>query len=159
MELNDVQKKAIAQWVAEGRSIGEIQKLLAEQFSLSMLYMDVRFLLIDLGLNVKDKQSKPSPKAAILAPDAAEEPDLEAEPMPAGALGKGGSVELDRITRPGAVVSGTAVFSDGVKANWMLDQMGRLALDAGAQKNYRPTPEDVQSFQMEITKLLKKQGY
>ena len=29
------------------------------------------------------------------------------------------------------MVSGTVVFSDGIKANWTIDQMGRLALVAG----------------------------
>ena len=65
---------------------------------------------------------------------------------------------LDRIVRPGAMVSGTVVFSDGVKANWSLDQMGRLALGAD-RKDYRPSAEDIQAFQQAITAQLRKAGY
>ena len=72
--------------------------------------------------------------------------------------GTGGvAVTLDRIVKPGSVVSGTVRFSDGVSASWMLDQLGRLALDAG-KPNYRPSPEDVQAFQVELRNLLQSRG-
>jgi len=69
----------------------------------------------------------------------------------------GVAVTLDRIVKPGSVVSGTVRFSDGVNASWMLDQVGRLAIDAG-KPNYRPNPEDVQAFQMELRNLLQSRG-
>ena len=71
MELTDVQKQTVSKWVAEKRSIAEIQKLLAEQFSVSMTYLDVRFLLLDLGLEVKDKDIRRTAKP----PDLAAAPD------------------------------------------------------------------------------------
>ena len=80
---------------------------------------------------------------------------LNAEPMP----GAGGvSVDVDRIMRPGALVSGSVVFSDGVKATWALDQMGRLAL-GGTDKTYRPSAQDIQEFQTTIARELQKRGY
>jgi hypothetical protein len=37
-------------------------------------------------------------------------------------------VKVDEITRPGAMVSGSVVFTDGKKAGWYLDQTGRLGM-------------------------------
>jgi hypothetical protein len=68
------------------------------------------------------------------------------------------TVEVDRLTLPGSLVSGSVVFSDGVKANWSLDQAGRLALGA-KDKSYRPSAQDVQEFQMAIARELQKRGY
>ena len=71
-----------------------------------------------------------------MAPDAVEEDELSPEaladadaedlaaPTPAGTGSV--TVELDRIVRPGFMVSGNATFSDGVSGKWALDQMGRL---------------------------------
>ena len=67
------------------------------------------------------------------------------------------SVDLDRITRPGAVVSGSAVFSDGKRVQWLLDQYGRLALDAGSS-GYRPSQQDLAAFQRELQALLAQRG-
>ena len=82
----------------------------------------------------------------------------ETEEAPAAPAGGSVSVEIDRIVRPGAVVSGSVVFSDGVKATWALDQMGRLMLDSG-QAGYQPSPPDVQAFQRELSRQLQRHGY
>ena len=66
MELNETQKQSIKQWVGEGRTLSEIQTLIREEFDLSMTYMDVRFLVLDLGVNVQDK---PEPKPAATGLD------------------------------------------------------------------------------------------
>jgi hypothetical protein len=68
------------------------------------------------------------------------------------------SVEVDRVTKPGAVVSGTVSFSDGTHATWMLDQLGRLALDAGTP-DYRPSEADLQAFQKELKSALERRGF
>jgi hypothetical protein len=68
------------------------------------------------------------------------------------------SVTVDQIARPGALVSGKVTFSDGQKADWSLDQMGRLAL-AAQQKGYRPSQADVQEFQMALQNELAKMGF
>jgi len=67
-------------------------------------------------------------------------------------------VYVDRITRPGTVVSGNVVFSDGNKAQWAIDQMGRLALMPEV-KSYRPPASDIQAFQQAIHSQLQKMGY
>ena len=58
MNLSDVQKEAIAGWVAEGSKLSDIQSRINETFELSLTYMDVRFLIDDLDLVIKD-QPKP----------------------------------------------------------------------------------------------------
>jgi hypothetical protein len=161
MQLNEEQKTLVTQWVKEGCGLSEIQRRMTDQFKLSLTYMDVRFLIIELGLDIQDKRKSPPPEQAIapsadpLAPEAEEIPALAPEPPP----GAGGVVvDIDRLTLPGSLVSGTVVFSDGVKANWSLDQGGRLALGA-KDKNYRPSAQDVQEFQMAIARELQKRGY
>jgi len=153
MELNDQQRQAVRQWAAEGLGLSEIQQRIKEEFGISMTYMDVRFLVLDLDVAVADKEE---PVSGTPPGDLA----TAAEPPPApGPGGAGGvSVEVDVVTKPGAVVSGTAVFSDGVRAQWFLDQMGRLALDAG-QPGYRPSEQDVAAFQQELQAALRKKGF
>lgn len=57
--LTPEQKQAVADWVAAGDSLSTVQKKLLEQFQVTITYMDVRFLIDDLNLQVKD----PAPKA------------------------------------------------------------------------------------------------
>lgn len=164
MKLNDQQKALVAQWVKEGCGLSEVQRRLTSELKLNLTYMDVRFLVIELGLDLQEKvtstpakdlkATEPVTPPAGEAPDA-DIPELEPEPAPGtGAV----SVDVDRIMRPGSLVSGTVIFSDGVKATWALDQMGRLAL-GGADKTYRPSAQDVQEFQMAIARELQKRGY
>jgi len=150
MQLTDEQKAQVKKWVNEGCSLSELQKQINENFKLSTTFMDVRFLVLDLGLVIKDRQASSGPmdisKTQAAAPAAAEAP----------AIG-GVSVSLDRVLKPGAVVSGSVTFSDGVSAEWMLDQMGRLGLTAKTP-GYRPSQEDLQSFQEELASLLQSRG-
>jgi hypothetical protein len=52
------QKTAIASWIAAGDNLSAVQKKLAEQFKLSLTYRDVRFLVDDLDLTLKDAAPK-----------------------------------------------------------------------------------------------------
>lgn len=58
MTLSPEQKQAVAGWVAAGDNLSAVQKKLSEQFQISMTYRDVRFLVDDLNLELKD----PAPK-------------------------------------------------------------------------------------------------
>jgi hypothetical protein len=60
MTLTPEQKQTVASWVAAGDNLSTVQKKLSEQFQLSLTYMDVRFLVDDLGLELKNA----APKAA-----------------------------------------------------------------------------------------------
>jgi hypothetical protein len=61
------------------------------------------------------------------------------------------------LARPGSVVSGKVTFSDGMRADWYLDQMGRLGLGPEKQ-GYRPSAADVQQFQEALQIELGKIG-
>lgn len=162
MTLNEEQKIAVAKWAKEGCSLSEIQRRLTQEFSISMTYIDVRLLVIELGADIKE-QPKPAKPVDLKAPPAAAPNALDEDgPLsdlePESAAG-GVSVEIDRVVRAGSVISGTVVFSDGVHATWALDQTGRLALAAGSQKDYRPSQADAQAFQQAVVKELRKHGY
>jgi hypothetical protein len=58
MTLTPEQKKAVSEWVAAGDNLSAVQKKLSEQFKISMTYMDVRFLVDDLNLALKDATPK-----------------------------------------------------------------------------------------------------
>lgn len=72
MSLSPEQKQAVSTWVAAGDNLSAVQKKLAEQFKLSLTYRDVRFLVDDLNLALKD----PAPKV-----DAS---DVSKTPVPVG---------------------------------------------------------------------------
>lgn len=144
MELNDVQKQAVAEWVTEGVSLSDIQKKINAEFEIPMTYMDVRLLVIDLDVDIVEE---PEPEKKEEEPEEIAATDVD-----------GVNVEVDAITRPGSIVSGTVVFTDGVKASWYLDQSGRIALDAG-RPDYKPGEEDLKVFQQELRAALKKKGF
>src|SRR5690349_16094987 len=58
MTLSPEQKQTVASWVAAGDNLSAIQKKLSEHFKISMTYMDVRFLVDDLDLSIKDAAPK-----------------------------------------------------------------------------------------------------
>jgi len=167
MNLDDSQRKKVAEWIGQGLKLSEIQSRLNSEFGLTMTYMEVRFLVDDLKLTPKDvERVKPgqSPLTATgAAPPAGSHPSpgksasgpKPAEPS-AAAPGKV-SVSVDTLARPGAVVSGKVTFSDGNKAEWYLDQGGRLGLVA-EKAGYRPPAADVQDFQMALETELSKMG-
>ncbi|MBM4142206.1 MAG: hypothetical protein FJ225_01230 [Lentisphaerae bacterium] len=151
MELSADQKTAVGAWVRQGAGLFEIQTRLRAEFGLSATYMDVRFLVLDLGLAIKDKARPPENRQKDKLAAA---PDREADADTAGGV----AVEIDRVMKPGALVSGSVTFSDGVSATWLLDQLGRLALQA-QRPGYRPSAEDMAAFQTELRTALEKQGY
>jgi hypothetical protein len=160
MQLNDEQKQKVRQWGTEGCGLSEIQKRLRGEYNLALTFMDVRFLVIELGIELKEADKPTTPKNMDLSKGKAAEADPldEAKMPPDDAAPAGGvSVEIDRVMKPGALVSGTVKFSDGVSAAWSLDQFGRLGLNI-TKPNYRPSPEDIKAFQQELTRLVQSRG-
>jgi hypothetical protein len=160
MELNDTQKQAVIGWAQEGLGLSEIQKNLLAEFDLKLTYMDVRFLVLDLDCNIQDKVVAP-PKVDDAPPKAPTTHDLddaasELDETPGG--GGNVTVDLDRVVKAGSVVSGTVIFSDGVSAAWAVDNSGRMVLDPGDKKDYRPAEEDVKAFQIELKRLITERG-
>ena len=170
MEISDAQKAVITEWIQEGRSLADVQRSLREAFEISMTYMDVRFLVDDLDIAVVEEEpEEPEEPEAPEAPEAPEKPEVEpgeestAEPAEAELVDEGANgavtVDVDAIPRPGSLVNGTVVFSDGVSLGWQLSAAGQLGLIPGDDPEYRPSPEDVQSFQSQLEEVLRKKGF
>jgi hypothetical protein len=150
MNLTDAQREQVAAWINSGVKLSDIQNRLNTEFGLKFTYMEVRFLVDDLKLTLRDSEPPtvvtPPPEAAKLAP-------VE----PASALG-GVSVIVDHLAKPGALVSGKVTFSDGQVAEWYLDQTGRLGV-VPKQTGYKPSAGDVQSFQTALQAEIAKLGF
>src|SRR3954471_18953258 len=109
-QLTDEQRQKVTEWIAAGLKLSEIQDRMGTEFDLRMTYMDARLLVDDLKLTPKDPIVPEAPKP--------EEP-AAAAPAEEGAAPAGESkcsVSVDAVTKPGAMVSGKATFSDGQTA-------------------------------------------
>lgn len=158
MALTDEQKSAVAQWIDEGAKPADVQSRIAKEFDVHLTYMEVRFLIDDLKVMPKDPAPAEAPKPAEPAvedapPAAPPEPPTEAMPEPSGGV----SVQVDTLTRPGAMVSGRATMSDGKQVEWYLDQFGRLGM-VGPEPGYRPPQQDIPTFQAALERELQKMG-
>jgi len=172
MNLDDLKKHKVAAWIEEGLKLSEIQNKLASELGANLTYMEVRLLVNELKLMPKDQPppqpttaiagQPPSEGAALPGEERLEEPLAEealgAAPGEPGARAVSVAVSVDRVARPGAMVSGSVTFSDGNTAGWYLDQMGRLGI-VPQQTGYRPAPQDLQAFQIELQKELQKLGF
>lgn len=148
MQLTDEQRAAVAAWIEAGASLADVQRNLKEQHAVALTYMEVRFLVDDLNLQIKER-ARPAEASERLA--AAKEQG-EHERVHGDGAGSGVKVTVDRITKPHALASGKATFTDGESAEWMLDQTGRLALNPSTP-GYRPSREDVMAFQDELQRV------
>ncbi len=156
MELTEQQKEAVKKWVGEGRGVSEIQKLISSEFGADMLYMDVRFLIDDIGAEIPAAGGSPEPEEAR-RPDqvpggvepAADRPAEGTAPDSPGGV----RVSVSPIQRPGTVMSGDVVFSDGGRAEWVLDSAGRLGLNPETE-GYSPPQQDLPEFQNKLREAL-----
>src|SRR2546430_16548730 len=99
MSLDNAQRRTVADWIAQGQKLSEIQKRLADELGVHLTYMEVRLLVDDLRLTPKDiEPSKPvelsgsSSSAAAGGPAAAWLPD--------SSTGLDGSKAFGRSLRP-----------------------------------------------------------
>ena len=160
MNLTDEQRQRVTAWILQGAKLSEVQNRLVSEFGLKLTYMEARFLVDDLKLTPKD----PEPPKAVVPPAAAPAPGpaklaAEKNPAPEETLPASGvSVSVDKITKPGAIVSGKVNFSDGQVADWYLDQTGRRGV-VPKQAGYKPSAADVQDFQLALQQEVAKLGY
>ena len=181
MNLDETQKATVREWIQAGVGLSEIQSKLDSEFGVSVTYMEVRFLVDDLGVVPKDPEPEPEPDAEAGTdagaqeagvPEPAADSGMPEAPAPAesgmppgngmegepDAGGGGVSVTVDQITRAGALASGKVTFSDGNSAAWSLDQMGRLGLSAD-DPGYKPSQQDVMEFQVQLQRKLSGPGF
>jgi len=162
MNLNETQRQQVATWVADGLKLSEIQSRLASELGVSLTYMEVRLLVDDLKLTPKDHEP-PKTAAAIGAATAnakATQPLDDPAPAAGAPPEAAGNVfvTVAKLARPGTLVSGSVTFSDGITAEWYLDQTGRLGV-VPKQQGYKPSAGDVQQFQMALEGELAKLGF
>lgn len=157
MNLNDTQRQTVAGWVAEGLKLSEVQNRLASDLGVRMTYMEVRLLVDDLKLKLKDPEV-PKPAVPVTASSpSVESPAATPPALPAVGAPGGVSLSVDQLARPGALVSGKVTFSDGMNADWYLDQTGRLGV-VPQQQGYKPSAADVQQFQVALEREMTKIG-
>ena len=148
-DLSSEQVEMVKEWVAEGAQMADLQKRLKDDFGFNVTYMDTRFLSLDLALNFQVVEEESEGPYDIENPEAQEEVDLGPLVQDEEAV----TVTLDQVARPGAMVSGTVTFSDGMKALWLIDEMGRPSIDPD-QPGYQPSEADLVRFQAELKGLL-----
>lgn len=148
-DLSSEQVEMVKKWVAEGAQMADLQKRLKDDFGFNVTYIDTRFLSLDLALNFQVDEEESEGPNDIENPEAQEEVDLGPLVQDEEAV----TVTLDQVARPGAMVSGTVTFSDGMKALWLIDEMGRPSIDPD-QPGYQPSEADLVSFQAELKGLL-----
>src|SRR3954468_16172709 len=86
MSLTAEQKQAVSSWIAAGDNLSAVQKKLSDQFKVSLTYRDVRFLVDDLNLALKD--AAPKVDATDLAKGAPAAPAAPKAPEKKGLLDK-----------------------------------------------------------------------
>lgn len=143
------QLEMVRQWAGEGVDLNGIQKRLAAECGVHMTYMDVRFLLLDHGIEIAmapapAPEKKPEPAPAPVE-EVATPPSETGKPV----------VTLDELTLPGTLISGKVQFASGTRGGWQIDQLGRFAWN---DLQGQPTPEELQAFQVELTQILSRGG-
>ncbi len=161
MERSEL-KRIISDYLHKGVGLSEIQDKLKAEHSEQITFLELRLLASELE-NVDwkkvsgetDKEPE-KPKKKTVAKDIEEDADMEEEEEEEISSGpgdweQGTVVEISKIARPGAALSGSVKFSSGAKADWVLDQFGRLMFENAKGK---PTQKDLKEFQAELQRKL-----
>jgi len=157
--LSPQQRQLVEQWAAEGANLNQIQDRLRAEHSLTLTYMETRLLIMELGIKIQDKPRETPPEETSAAPAPEDDPPAgDGEPETDAAPADGVQVTVDEIPPAGALVSGKATFSDGVTAQWYMDQMGRFGM-RGPTPGYQPPAADIPAFQRELDTLLQLRGF
>jgi len=146
MNLSEEEILILKNRASSGAQLNDLQKVIQNLFGKQITYMETRFLISDLGIEILSEQEAPAQKSDEVI---AEEPKEVSPSTKAGGV----HVSVDQITRPGVMVSGQVVWSDGVRSQWYLDQTGQLGLDSDSP-TYQPNQEDINAFQTQLREVL-----
>ncbi len=165
--LSDEQISQIQSWADSGDVLSDIQMKLNETFEIKATYLETRFLLEDLKIELlptpepKKEEEEPAPEAVAEdgAPEGDAAPAAEDAPAPSPAPtgDESATVTIDKVLRPEALVSGRVVFNGGEAAAWWLDQMGRLGFEPDS-KDFKPTEAQAMAFQKELQVAVQQSG-
>ncbi|HTS18316.1 MAG TPA: hypothetical protein VMP11_12130 [Verrucomicrobiae bacterium] len=154
----------MAQLLAKGQTLSQIQDYLHKEKSDAITYMELRLLLSempDAKLPEKEVRKTVLPTSAVSAPTAGStgaSRDIPSTPSAKEAPAGGRlSISVDQMPAPGSMLSGYARFSSGAKGHWFLDEMGRLGIEPELGSG-KPTQTDMQEFSNELRRLLQQTG-
>lgn len=152
-KINTEQLEMVRLWASQGIDLNGIQKNLVAECGVHLTYMEVRFLLLDYGIEIARQQEAPKP-----APAPQPQAEQPAAPAPAadpmtGAAPVKPTMSLDDIQIPGTILSGKCEFPSGTKVAWQIDQMGQLNC---SQLSGTMTQEEQQAFVFELRQILSK---
>lgn len=152
-KINTEQLEMVRLWASQGIDLNGIQKNLVAECGVHLTYMEVRFLLLDYGIEIARQQEAPKPAPAP-QPQAEQPaaPAPAADPMTGSAPVKP-TMSLDDIQIPGTILSGKCEFPSGTKVAWQIDQMGQLNC---SQLSGTMTQEEQQAFVFELRQILSK---
>ena len=137
----------IRSMIAEGHTLSDVQKTLQSEHGVNITYMELRLLAAELQVNWdKVDGAKKAAEEKAKAEDEADPAGEEEDAAPGGTV-----VSVSPVVRPGAMFSGDVTFASGVKAEWYLDQFGRLGL---ANETGKPDENDLMEFQQQLQKEL-----
>lgn len=160
-KLNENQVSTIKEWAEGGAQLADIQKRMEEEMQYRLTYMDTRFLVLDLGIEIRNLAQEAQ---ALEAEEAAKNPETtktdgeltedDLEVLPPTPQGSGTvRVTVDEIARPGVMASGRVTFADSQGGMWYVDESGRLGVDPDTE-GYRPTEADILAFQKELQAVM-----
>jgi hypothetical protein len=178
--LTEDQSNAVRQWAEEGADMAAIQRRLDEEFEVQLTFMDTRFLIADLGIELVEEEEEEADEeepeveapaneaegepaadesAEDLAQPAQPEPEMEGEATEEPDNGTAtAAVTISELQRPGMMISGSVTFDGGDKAEWYLDQSGQLGMNPESEE-FRPNPQQMRVFQMELQKAAQQKGF
>lgn len=148
MNLSKEQKEQLQSWITNGLSLSTIYKNISNEWKEKITYMELKFAIDDLNFEF--------PKETKIAEDKIKKEEL----IDLEAIESDNKVTMgiDKIMRPGTILSGSVTFSDGMTGSWQLDQRGRIGL-IPTTETYHPSQEDIQEFERQLQQALHKAGY
>lgn len=162
--LSDEQISQIQSWADGGDVLSDIQLKLAETFELKATYLETRFLLEDLKIELlptpepkKEEEEVPEEVAEETTGESEATPAADEAPAPAPTGDESATVTIDKVLRPEALISGRVVFNGGEAAAWWLDQMGRLGFEPDS-KDFKPSEAQAMAFQKELQLAVQSSG-
>jgi hypothetical protein len=149
-------KSIVSEMLAKGLGLSEIQKRLFSENQVKITFLDLKLIASEIKdvAQTLDKNSskKESEKPKPIEDNESDFVSQEGNTVDAELMDEGDTiVELDKLLRPGAALSGTVKFASGVKAGWTIDNYGRFALENASGK---PTQDDLALFQAELRKKI-----
>lgn len=182
--LTSEQVATLQQWAADGAQLNDIQKKMEDEMEHKLTYMDVRFLVLDLEITIRDIQAEEAALKAAQAEEIEEATELDAlaEEMSAGdadhaagvadmadpmngmppemnaapaVANSSVTVTLDAIAKPGLMATGRVTFSDGEAGDWYIDDRG-LGINPD-NIDHVPEPSEIEAFQRELQRLMESQ--